>query len=291
MGFRSPSLFGTWNRVDRYQVRTINNTSNRMNASQIVELLKVRYHLPEFALVTQVPDGTSVNKSRTCDAIAVGCWKSAGIKVHGFEIKVSRSDWRKEMQDRDKAAVFERHCHHWWIVAPKGIVQLDELPSTWGLIVASETKLTTAKPSDLRVAEPIDAAFLAGFLRRALDQNGRESEVESAYRRGHTDGWKEGQKRLEKSNLEQQLIDQLGALGKRISDFEERSGIRIDLYDSGKCGEQFAAFKRLIGDTDNWQSKQAIKWARQLAEDAAALVAFADANPLAAESEPVQMSA
>lgn len=256
-----------------------------MKASDIVALLKVRYCLPAFALVTQVPDATSYEKSRTADAIAVGCWKSAGIKVHGFEIKVSRNDWRREMQDRDKSAVFERHCHHWWIVAPKGVVQLDELPSTWGLMVASETKLTTAKLGDLRTAEPIEVAFLAGLLRRALDENGRQDEVRGAYQRGHTDGWKEGQKNREKKNIEQELIDKVAALGQRIADFEQASGVRINKWDGGDVGAKFKQFLRLMEAGESFAARTALEWAQKLATDAQSLVDQLAANPIAVPKE------
>lgn len=59
----------------------------------LVEALKSRYTTQEYGLLTQVRDGAGWDR-RTFDAIAIGYWSSRGHAVHGFECKVSKSDWK-----------------------------------------------------------------------------------------------------------------------------------------------------------------------------------------------------
>lgn len=71
-------------------------------AAGLLTLLAKRYPDPEYALLTQVADQTGW-RSRIADAVAIGCWKSRGLYIHGFEIKVSRSDWLFERKHPEKA--------------------------------------------------------------------------------------------------------------------------------------------------------------------------------------------
>ena len=108
-------------------------TKQTVTANDLTELLRARYPIPSWALITEVPNATSTGKTRSADALAIGCWKSVGIQMHGFEIKVARSDWLREIQDPSKALPFQKHCHHWWIVAAPKVVRVEEMPAEWGL--------------------------------------------------------------------------------------------------------------------------------------------------------------
>lgn len=82
---------------------------------------------------------------RICDYMAMDLWTGYGVnrgpKLHGHEVKVSRSDWLTELRDPEKAEAFRRYCDFWWlVVSDKDIVKPGELPDGWGLMVAFGTK-------------------------------------------------------------------------------------------------------------------------------------------------------
>ncbi len=86
------------------------------------QLLRDKFPLPSFVFGEEIPNGTGYSKTRSMDAIAIGCWKSVGIQIIGFEIKDSRSDWLKELQDPTKSEAWKQYCHAWYLVAQKGVL-------------------------------------------------------------------------------------------------------------------------------------------------------------------------
>jgi hypothetical protein len=104
---------------------------------------------------------------RQCDFLTICSWPSQGLQVIGHEIKVSMSDWRRELAQADKAETFARYCRRWWIVAPTELCQKikPELPPTWGLMAvndAGKTREVVAAPS--RTPQPIPAMWWVGWL-------------------------------------------------------------------------------------------------------------------------------
>lgn len=103
---------------------------------------------------------------RTADAIAVDLWPSAGNLVHGFEVKVSRSDWLTELKDPTKADAFRRYCDHWWLVVPEDTIVRDDLPEGWGLLaVGSNSQLRIKRRSPKLDRQPMTPSFMASLLR------------------------------------------------------------------------------------------------------------------------------
>ncbi|WP_059038928.1 hypothetical protein [Ralstonia sp. NT80] len=104
--------------------------------------------------------------TRYADAVAVNLWQSRGHAVHGFEIKVSRGDWLRELKDPAKAEEIQRFCDYWTIVAPKGVVVDGELPPTWGLLEMRPDRLLQVKAGPKLDAQPITRGFFASLMRR-----------------------------------------------------------------------------------------------------------------------------
>ena len=136
---------------------------------KIRALLRARYPAPEWALIEEVADRTG-SANNYADAMAMNLWQSRGHALHGFEIKVSRSDWLRELKKPNKAEAFTRYCDFWWVVAPKGIVLDHELPAGWGLMVATEARLTVATTAPKLDAQPMTRAFWASIMRRAHER-------------------------------------------------------------------------------------------------------------------------
>ena len=142
-----------------------------MTERDVLALLAARYVAPEWAFLRHVPNGTGGHKTRTADGIAMNLWPSRGLELHGFEVKIYRSDWLREAKDPAKADEIATRCHRWWIVAGDDsiVTQEDLFPQTWGLMVVRGGALVVVREAPLREPAPLTWEFLAAVLRRAAE--------------------------------------------------------------------------------------------------------------------------
>jgi hypothetical protein len=105
---------------------------------------------------------------RTADAIAVDLWPSSGHLIHGFEVKVSRSDWLTELRDPEKCEAFKPYCHHWWLVVPDASIVRDDLPVGWGLLsIGGDGRLRIRRRAPKLDPQPMPFTMTAAMLRAA----------------------------------------------------------------------------------------------------------------------------
>lgn len=76
----------------------------------------------------------NVVEFQAIDFLAVACWQSMGFSVHGHELKVSRSDWLRELKKPYKARFSMARCDYWWLAAPPGVAKPEEIPVGWGFM-------------------------------------------------------------------------------------------------------------------------------------------------------------
>jgi hypothetical protein len=119
-----------------------------------------------YAVATQVRSHAGFDARRTADFVAMDLWPSTGLAIHGHEIKVSRSDWLRELAEPEKAAEFIPYMNHWWVVvsSPR-IVRDGELPGCWGLMVMRGKRLAVVRRAPRREALPLPPTRLAALLR------------------------------------------------------------------------------------------------------------------------------
>ena len=102
-------------------------------------------------LITECKDGpTQTASHRRLDAWAMlKTWSP--ITMIGYEIKVSRSDWLQDQKFIDYLPL----CHRLNIVAPRGVVELEELPADVGLLepIGDLSRLITRRKSVYRHIE------------------------------------------------------------------------------------------------------------------------------------------
>ncbi len=208
---------------------------------QIIDALADRFSPSAYAFIPQVREGTGAGAARTADALAMSLWPSRGLELHGFEVKVRRNDWVRELKKPEKAEAIGQFCDRWWIAAPDKMIEVEELPPLWGLLVARGKRgsLVQVKAAErqLRVTQ-IDRHFLAAILRRA--------SADCPYARRKSREYKEGKKAGASQSAHglTHATQQVTHLSERIRAFEEASGIRLDGYDDPqKIG---AAVKALI---------------------------------------------
>jgi hypothetical protein len=109
-----------------------------VTAHDVVEKLRVRYPAPGW-----FADSELTLRGRRVDFAALAVWGSEHYRLVCAEVKVARADWLRELQQHEKARGWTEACDEFYIVAPKGIVQKDEVPREWGFLELCGERLFT----------------------------------------------------------------------------------------------------------------------------------------------------
>jgi len=229
-----------------------------------LDIVEKKFCRPHWIFMREFRNGTGFSASRSADALAVGLYQSRGQLIIGFEQKLSRSDWMRELRDADKAEPICQYTDHWNIVVPEvGIVHLDELPPTWGLIVASGQRLKTIRTAPRLPAKPVSRNFMASIIKRAVDSavrpylTSKDEKMEQAEDHGFERG----------KQLADRAVEKLEALQKQVREFEASSGIHIAPYqDMHKLGDAVRAVMSSgdIADSVRRQTSYALNQLRTL---------------------------
>lgn len=211
-------------------------SNNSISHDELKRAIQNKYCAPFWCALTEVKDATGFGWERSADVIAFGMYASRGYEIHMFECKASRGDWLGELKDPSKAQVIAQEVDKIWVVAPKGVVQKEELPLNWGLItvskgakgLASRVK-KQASQIDKGDTSIISRAFCAAVLYQAFKDKKKfvlredlKGELEKEYERGFKGG--------EKNWEHQDELVSLRRLQSQVDEFEKASGIKIERY-------------------------------------------------------------
>jgi hypothetical protein len=227
----------------------------KFTTADIESMLWNRYtEKGEHAVIFNVPNVVGVGQSRRCDAVAIGMWQSSGRLIQGFEIKVSRSDWLREVKAVDKADPFIERCDKWWLVtADVAIAKSEEVPDAWGWLTATKSGLRVQRPARQLPQDPhkIDRLWAFALIRRASERQCGGPEWEAALKK-------------ERDQYERRLADEVerlkhrdrhdvaAKLQERIDRFEKASGMSLDDWKLGNVGK-LAAHMHHVYD-EGWGS-------------------------------------
>lgn len=121
---------------------------------------------PRWSRAEHVKSTLGLDARRICDYMALDLWPGgSGAALHGFEVKVSRSDWLTELRDPEKAEAFARYCHYWWLAVSDASIVKDDLLDGWGLLVASGDSMRIKVRAPRREPEPMPFEMLGAFSR------------------------------------------------------------------------------------------------------------------------------
>lgn len=156
-----------------------------MNAEDLVKLLRKKYRTNDggynpCVILEQVPDGTSLHQGRWIDVAVFQMWTTKGLSRSAFEIKVSRPDFLNELGHPEKHQWCKECFHQFWFVAPRDVIQIEELPAGVGWMYPRGEKLCIARHAVPNPTPKLDDVLLAGFMRAAY--KGIESAKEQATR-------------------------------------------------------------------------------------------------------------
>lgn len=249
-----------------------------MKTEEIKRLLRQRYAAPEWAIAFEVANSTGGAARRYADAIAMNLWPSRGFAINGFEIKVSRSDWKKELSQPGKADVIWQFCDFWTLVAPKGVLaHTSELPMGWGYIEAGPNGLRqVVNPEKRDEATPPTKGFVAAMLRRTFDKSDAHFQKEiAAAVAALTAAEPTGKVVLTKRSAPQpapgsDVRDKYEKLKAERDRFEQLTGIKLSAYNIGGAeqhAERFKTANRLLSNLKILRSgnKRAIEALQEVA--------------------------
>jgi hypothetical protein len=202
----------------------------------ILETWPMEVTLPRYITAIQVHNAAGYGYSRKLDAIVFDTWPSGDLLVHGLEIKCTKADLRRELQNTKKFSDFSPHLDLFSIVAPKGIADLKLLPPKWGLYCPTDDGKLRARRRPLMLhtdgqRREASLSFMAAFVRalvvRSISDDGKKAE----FARGEAYG-----ERTMKEEVES-LTREVAKYKQAIETFEEASGVTIVSWNAGTIGE------------------------------------------------------
>lgn len=203
-------------------------------STELVELIRKRHPSPAWVTLAEVRNGTgfSRGKTRTADALSFSVWPSNGLAIHGFEVKVSRSDLIKELSDPAKAAEFSKWCDYWWLVVSKvQFVESVAIPESWGVLFEANGVLKVHKHPNKREREPIDILFVCAVMRSV-----QEGLVAEYVKRSDIEAETQAKiKRAVEDHRDSRQWDH-DRLATKVADFESASGIKLEDFRADEIG-------------------------------------------------------
>jgi len=219
----------------------------KITAAEINRLLDQQHPNVEKSMIAfEVGDATGGNQRRWADAVSMEFWPSRGLEIVGYEVKISRSDWLNELKDPSKSQAVSRYCDRFYLVAPPGVLGIDELPKTWGYIEVTAHEygdqvtwgLRTKNKAPKRDVTPINRNFAASLIRCALRKYGNKEMLQTIRQEEENKA-----RALYKNHNQKELAiaqRRLSDLQDKVRDFERISGVSINSFRYHRAGEAIA---------------------------------------------------
>ncbi len=143
-------------------------------SAELIQLLRKKYGVAVIAngnnqaiFLEQVANATGFSAGRWIDAAVFEMWPSKGLTRRAFEVKISRNDFMRELSQPEKYKWCLQYFHEFWYVAPKGVIEVEELPQGAGWLYPAGTHLNIARAASYNRTPDLDDTILASFLRSA----------------------------------------------------------------------------------------------------------------------------
>lgn len=218
-----------------------------MTAADVRIALRNRYSDHRRYAVAEEVGLTTGYAHRWLDMIVLDCYESHGFRVDGFEIKVSTSDLRRELEVPEKHVAFYDVIDYYTLVAPAGVVEplLDIVPKKWGVIIADEDGSTRMKRKALaledRAADKrVPRGFFASVVRAIQQRQPSTEELQKEYERGV----KEAEEKAERHRA--YMATRVEKEAAKLEEYD-RMKKRFDLYGEKleDTLDEFEAFRKL----------------------------------------------
>jgi hypothetical protein len=101
-----------------------NQLNGQLKAAHVKEAIRRRH--PAIAQFGGPGAWTTVEEWEGIDVLALSAWSSAKPPIVGYEIKVSRGDYRREILKPSKRARAVAMCWQFYLAVPKGLLKKEE---------------------------------------------------------------------------------------------------------------------------------------------------------------------
>jgi hypothetical protein len=144
-----------------------------MKTPEVMAALRAR-HGDTHAWVT-------VEEAHRIDFLALACHgaysdrRAARMKCDahhpwiGYEVKVSRADFRNEIKKPEKRAYAVAVTHEFYFCAPAGLIRPEEVPEDCGLVEVHATGTSVKVRAPITEAEPMSHLHLAQMFRHGIN--------------------------------------------------------------------------------------------------------------------------
>jgi hypothetical protein len=200
--------------------------------------IAARYCRPEWHVEREV-----TLAGRRLDVVAFNLWGARSYRTVGFEIKVSRGDWMRELTDFRKQDEWLAVVDEFFIVAPGGLVKPEELPVGWGLLELRGSRMFTKAQPQPRRGTTLPREIVARFFTRLLAM--RDSALQDSEQKDRAVTW--------------QLRDELEA--KVRKEMAEQGNPEIERHK--EKADRYDALMRDLG-LDSWWEERKLRTAVQL---------------------------
>lgn len=241
-----------------------------MTAENIRAALRAKYSDHRRYAVAEEVGLTTGFSHRRLDMMVLDCYSSNGFRIDGFEIKLSTSDLRRELEDPEKHLAFFDIIDYYTLAVPKGVAEplMEVIPKRWGILIVNEDGSTRYKRKplaleDKKADKAIPRGFFASITRAIQSRQPSVQELQSEYERG----LKEGKEQEERCRG--YMADRVSKEAAKLEAYDKLS-IRLRIYgdDIDKIVDEFEAFRKL--DTD-WVKKNIEGTVKKLEDLKAAL--------------------
>lgn len=121
---------------------------------QITEILKKNYSVDGWVFFSQLRGSTGARGNQQyIDGYAMNLWPYRNIEAISFEIKVSKSDFKKEISLPNKREYAKRISNQFYFVTQENLIPISEIPQDCGLIEIKGTECVVRKKAPFRIAQ------------------------------------------------------------------------------------------------------------------------------------------
>lgn len=241
---------------------------------------------------------------RRCDAIYAGFTSTSGQILIGHEVKTSRADLVKELDDNFKADEWAKECHEWWLVlGHPSLASGLGIPSPWGVMAPGRSKirLDVLKPA---YAQPRTHTPSWDAVRSIMARQDtlRAEAITAARRKAQEDASDEVEK-LARQRVERALAndetskESARVANQRFKDLAEALGMQVDWQGHGygntatldevrKVGAVLRDFKQVQLATQKLTATYDIKQVERIAQNATVLAQLMDKLRSGESNEP-----
>lgn len=148
------------------------------SAQDLLDRIRTKYS-DGYKVLAELRSGTGYTRTTSyIDAAVFSLWPSQGLYRQAIEIKVSRSDLLRELQNPEKNAWAREVFHEFWYCLPEDILKdPNELPMGSGILVPYGSGLKVLRQAQ-RTEAPLPEWLLAAIVSNMTKSEGSDRRAE-----------------------------------------------------------------------------------------------------------------